>query len=134
MGSSASAPGTSGASAWRFLVDENLPYFLADHLRAAGHYAEHVYDAGLRGVKDPPVYAYAQAQRLTIVTGDKGFGDIRVYPPPHAGLVVVEVPDKLPVADRARIIVDGLAQLAEQLSGQSLANALVILERGRVRV
>lgn len=115
---------------WRFLVDENLPRSLVPDLIALGHVAEHVYDIGMAGTKDPAVYAYAQAQQATIITGDKDFGNIRVYPPPHAGLIVVEVPDTMPPDARKRIIVRQLATLA----GQSLANTLVIIEAHRVRV
>jgi predicted nuclease of predicted toxin-antitoxin system len=120
----------SSAPAWRFLVDENLPVFLADRPRAAGHHAAHVYDAGLRGVKDPSVFAYAQANRLTIITGDKDFAALRRFGPPHVGIVVAEAPDTLTVGRRMDVILDGLATLA----GQSLDDTLVIIEPQRVRV
>lgn len=115
---------------WRFLVDENLPRSLAPELVALGYIAEHVYDLGMGGTKDPAGYAYAQAQHAAIITGDKDFSDIRVYPPPHAGLIVVEVPDTMPPDRRKRII---LRQLAT-LSGQSLENTLVIIEAARLRI
>jgi predicted nuclease of predicted toxin-antitoxin system len=70
--------GASLAPAWRFLVDENLPRSLASDLTARGFAAEHVYDLGLGGAKDPAVYARAQAQRATIITGDKDFSDMRL--------------------------------------------------------
>jgi predicted nuclease of predicted toxin-antitoxin system len=84
----------------------------------------------MRGAKDPVVYAYAQSQQATIITGDKDFSDLRACPPSHAGIVVVEVPDTLPPDARKRIIVRELGTLA----GQSLANTLVIIEPGRVRI
>ncbi len=115
---------------WRFLVDENLPRSLVPELTALGHVAEHVYDIGMAGAKDPAVYAYAQAHQATIITGDKDFSNIRVYPPPHAGLIVVEVPDTMPPDARKRVIVRQLATLA----GQSLVDTLVIIEAHRVRV
>jgi predicted nuclease of predicted toxin-antitoxin system len=118
------------ASRWRFLVDENLPRSLATDMRAAGYQADHVYDLGMAGSKDPAVYVYAQAQRMTIITGDKDFSNILMYPPPHAGLVIVEVSDTMLPDARKRII---LRQLAT-LSGQSLENTLVIIEPGRVRI
>jgi len=65
---------------WRFLVDENLPRSLVPELTALGYVAEHVYDIGMAGTKDPVVYAYAQAQQATIITGDKDFSNIHVYP------------------------------------------------------
>jgi predicted nuclease of predicted toxin-antitoxin system len=45
---------------WRFLVDENLPRSLASELAARGYAAEHVYDIGLGGAKNPAVFAHAQ--------------------------------------------------------------------------
>lgn len=114
----------------RFLIDENLPRGLAASLRAAGCAAEHVYDAGLRAIKDSPVFAYAQAHGETIITNDKGFGNRQAYPPPHAGIVVVRIPDQMAISSKIAIIVAALARLA----GQSLADAVIIIEPGRSRV
>ncbi len=57
--SHAGAAPTVSSSPWAFLVDENLPLSLAAELRALGHSAEHVRNAGMGGAKDPAVYAYA---------------------------------------------------------------------------
>jgi predicted nuclease of predicted toxin-antitoxin system len=122
--------GSSPPSYWRFLVDENLPRSLASDLAALGHVAEHVYDIGIGGAKDPAVFAYAQSQQLTILTGEKDFSNIRIYTPPHAGIIVVEVPDVMPPESRKRLI---LRQLST-LTGQALDNLLIIIEPGRVRV
>ncbi|HEX3272411.1 MAG TPA: DUF5615 family PIN-like protein [Ktedonobacterales bacterium] len=122
--------GSSPPSSWRFLVDENLPRSLASDLAALGHFAEHVYDIGIGGAKDPAVFAHAQSQQLTILTGDKDFSNIRVYRPSHAGIIVVEVPDVMPPEPRKQLI---LRQLST-LTGQTLDNLLVIIEPGRVRV
>jgi predicted nuclease of predicted toxin-antitoxin system len=118
------------APAWRFLVDENLPRDLAERLRAAGYAAEHVVDVGLRGRSDPEVYAHAQAHGETLVTIDLGFGNVLLYPAPHAGIVVARLPETLPIVQRLELIVDALATL----TGQPLEGALVTVEVGRVRV
>jgi predicted nuclease of predicted toxin-antitoxin system len=97
---------------WHFLVDENLPRSLASELAARGYAAEHVYDIGLGGAKDPAVFAHAQAQRATIITGDKDFSDVRAYPPPHAGIIVVEVPDTMSPDARKHLILRQLAATA----------------------
>lgn len=92
----------------RFLVDENLPESLADQLRAAGHEAQHVYGAGLRGQPDDAVYEYAQEHGQTIVTSDVGLSNARQHPPPHNGIVLVRLPDTLSIQARLRIIMDAL--------------------------
>jgi len=127
-----SPPRSNGAvpPAWRFLVDENLPEQLADRLTLAGHFAEHVRDVGLGREDDPILFDYAQAHDESIISIDSDFGDIRKYPPPHAGLVVVELPNSVPIQTRLDIILDGLGSLA----GQPLADLLVIIETKRVRV
>lgn len=124
----ADSPSSTGS--WRFLVDENLPRSLVPDLAGAGWVAEHVYDLGMGGAKDPVVYAYAQQHQAAIITGDKDFSNVRTYSPPHAGVIVVELPDSLPPDARKRIILQALRTLA----GQSLSNALVIVEPSRVRV
>jgi len=117
-------------AAWRFLVDENLPRSLVSDLVALGHTASHVYDLGMRGAKDPIVWARAQIGTWTIITGDKDYANILAYPPPHAGIIVVEVPDTMPPDQRKQLILRQLAAMA----GQSFADTLVILEPGRVRI
>jgi predicted nuclease of predicted toxin-antitoxin system len=109
---------------WRFLVDENLPRELVVQLQAAGYVAEHVVDVGLRGHSDAEVYAYAQAEGAALVTIDTGFGNLLQYPPPHAGIVVVRLPDALSITRRLEMIANGLAVLA----GQPLENTLVTIE------
>ena len=128
--SHASSAPTVPSPPWSFLVDGNLPLSLATKLRALGHSAEHVRAARMGGAKDPAVYAYAQSHGLTIVTGHKDFSDIRAYPPPHAGIVVVEVPDTMLPAHRNDLIIRQLSTIA----GQSLRNTLVIVEPTRLRV
>lgn len=120
----------SSPSEWRFLIDENLPHDLAVSLNAMDYVAEHVVDMGLRGQPDAAVYAYAQTHQTTLITADLGFGNALRYPPPHAGIVVVRVPDTLSIAQRLQVIVDGLGLLA----GQSFKDTLVTIEIGHVRV
>jgi predicted nuclease of predicted toxin-antitoxin system len=114
----------------QFLVDENMPRPLAPALIAAGYDAEDVRDAGLRSHPDSQVWAYAQAHHRTIITFDGGFGDIRVYTPPHAGIIVAEHIETVSPATQVQLILDAVASLA----GQSLVNAVVTVSPGRVRV
>ena len=117
-------------SGWTFLVDEDLSPLLAQQLQAAGYSALHVNDAGLSGQPDTAVFAFAQAHQQTVITEDVGFGNIRIYPSPHFGIVLVQFPPRLRLATRLQVVLDGLAAL----SGQSLASAIVVIEPGRVRV
>src|SRR5690348_14764079 len=87
---------------------------------------------GMSGAQDPIVWAFAQLSplTLTLITGDNDFATILAYPSPHAGIIVVEVPDTMPPEQRKQLILRQLATMA----GQSLADTLVILEPGHVRI
>jgi predicted nuclease of predicted toxin-antitoxin system len=111
-------------------VDENMPRPIVAQLTAAGYFAEDVHVAGLASRPDSEVWAYAEAHTEMVITKDKDFADIRAYPPPHAGIVIVAVPDLITVATFMQVVLDGLASLA----GQSLADAVVTIAPGRVRV
>ncbi|HVB74645.1 MAG TPA: DUF5615 family PIN-like protein [Ktedonobacteraceae bacterium] len=120
----------SSSSPWRFFVDENLTHLLAPRLLAEGYFADDVRDVGLQKHPDSDIWAYTQAHSEVLITKDKDFADIRAYPPPHPGIVIVDVPDVLTVATLVQLIIGGLASLA----GQSLTNAVVTISPGRVRV
>lgn len=124
-----SSPRPSG-SAWRFLVDENATRLLTPRLLAAGYSAEDVRDVGLATRPDSEVWAYAQAHQRTIVTKDKDFADMRAYPSPHAGIVIIDIPDTISITTYVQLILDGLASLA----GQSLPDSIITIAPGRVRV
>jgi predicted nuclease of predicted toxin-antitoxin system len=117
-------------SKWSFLVDENTSRTLVAALRAAGYESEHVYDAGLQGHLDADVYADAQAHKQTIITIDLDFTNIIRYPPPHCGIIVLRIPNSTSVADLIHEVQNALEALKEQ----SLADTLVIVEPGRIRV
>ncbi len=126
---SMSSPTPSGGT-WRFLVDENVTRLLAPRLQAAGYFAEDVRNVGLGTRPDTDVWAYAQAHQQTIITKDKDFADIRAYPIPHAGIVIADIADTVTITAFVQHIMDGLASL----TGQPLANAVVTILPGRVRI
>ncbi|MFA0730868.1 MAG: hypothetical protein LKKZDAJK_001398 [Candidatus Fervidibacter sp.] len=115
----------------RFVVDESMPRSTALELRRLGYWAEDVRDVGLRGADDERVFQYAQAQQATLVTAGLDFADIRRFPTgTHHGIIVVRVPDVLPTW----VVNAELISALQQLRGQSLRGALVIVELGRLRV
>jgi predicted nuclease of predicted toxin-antitoxin system len=62
-------------------VDENLPTDLAEHLQVSGHDARTVVEQGLAGTEDPRLARVVAAEGRLLVTLDRGFGDLRHYPP-----------------------------------------------------
>ena len=134
-GSSATASGQvnqSGhtASLWRFLVDESMPRQLYDDMRLAGYDSEYGRDVGLQGQPDTVVFTYAQRERRTIVTLDKGQGGIVRYPTPHAGIIVARLPGQMATPLRVQLIMARLHGLA----GTDFADSVVVIDTRRVRV
>ena len=77
------------------------PLFLADEctftktvrmMRAAGCTVHRVQDLGMAGAPDAEVYQTALDKEAVLVTTDRGFGDVRSYPPSsHHGIIVLHV-------------------------------------------
>ena len=75
-------------------VDEDLPPAVAVQLREAGYATMTVVEQGLGGTADAELYEKVRAEGRFLVTADKGFGDIRTYPPgTHSGILVLR-PDE----------------------------------------
>lgn len=81
----------------RIKVDEDLPTQVIRILRARGHDAAGVVEQGMGGWKDLELWQAVQTERRFLVTADKGFGDIRAYPPEtHQGVLLLR-PDQVRV-------------------------------------
>ncbi len=112
-------------------MDENLPARLVDYLRAEGYQAEHAYEVGLRTRSDFDVFAYARTAGAALVTQDHDLErDTGQLPSPHAGVILIELPQSWPREDKVQRILAALRSLA----GQSLADTLVIVEPSQVLV
>lgn len=90
---------------YKVKVDEDLPSVIAEMARQAGYSAVTVLDQGIGGVKDHVLWKVVQAERRFLITADKGFGNIRNYPPgSHEGVLLLR-PDQegiLPLVDLFR--------------------------------
>lgn len=99
-------------------VDEDLPLQVAELLRNLGHRVLTVADQGMGGLKDSLLWETVQAERRFLVTGDKGFADIRVYPPgTHGGVLLLRPDDDgiEPLVKLMRRVVRG--EVLDQLRG-----------------
>jgi predicted nuclease of predicted toxin-antitoxin system len=61
-------------------------------MKRLGCEVERVQDLGIGGATDTEVFQAAQGRGAVLVTTDKGFGDVRSYPPSsHYGIIVLKV-------------------------------------------
>jgi predicted nuclease of predicted toxin-antitoxin system len=71
-------------------ADEDLPGSVAVRLREAGYLAETVVEEGMGGTNDPALWRVVQAEGRFLITADKGFADVRKYPPgTHRGVLLL---------------------------------------------
>lgn len=79
-------------------LDENIPVSTSQVLARIGHDVETVVGEGLAGHDDATVLAAASSEERLLVTLDRGFGDVRDYPPGSHGGIVVLRPDSQAVS------------------------------------
>jgi predicted nuclease of predicted toxin-antitoxin system len=114
----------------RFLVDMNLPPAVAAWLRAEGHDAVHVLDAGLADLPDREIFARAAAEGRIVVTLDLDFGEILgMAQGAGSGVILLRLRMARQPYLRERLRV-AIAQAAAALE----AGAIVLVEDTRIRV
>jgi predicted nuclease of predicted toxin-antitoxin system len=111
-------------------LDENLPLSLKPRLARRGHDVDTVPDEKLQGAEDPRVLSAAADEGRLLLTLDRGFGDVRRYPPgSHGGIVVIRPAD----GSRDAVIV-AVDQLVEHHDLNDLVGAVAVVQRGILRV
>lgn len=114
----------------RLKVDENLPTELAELLRSAGHEADTVAAEQASGASDPALAELCKRERRALVTLDRGFADIRAYPPEEYEGIVVLRPEKQDKVTVMRLAAD----LVGALRSHPLPGHLWVLEPHRLRL
>jgi predicted nuclease of predicted toxin-antitoxin system len=114
----------------RFKVDENLPVEIAELLGSSGHEADTVADENASGVADTALAALCRREGRTLITLDRGFADIRAYPPGEYQGIVVLRPERQDKDAVLRLS----SQLVEALRQHPLAGYLWVLEPHRLRL
>ena len=102
-----------------FIADANVFVPMVEGLRHMGH---DVFDVKERDL--------AQNQRRILITMDKDFSSILLYPPgEHYGIIVVKL-YRLKVAEATKLFIDAINDIKpEDISGN-----LVIIDRGKTRI
>lgn len=114
----------------RVKVDEDLPKAAVQMLRRHGHEASSVVEQGMGGAKDFSLWQAVQAEHRFLVTADKGFGDIRSYPPgTHVGILLLR-PDQAGIPPVLELLERTLA--AYDL--EALAGAVAVVTPRGVRI
>lgn len=108
----------------------NLPPALADRLRAEGHDAVHVLDAGIGNLPDREIFEQAAKDQRIVVTFDLDFGEIAgSFDHPASGVVLL----RLKLA-RQSYLWDRLQIAIAEAGGAMEEGAVVLVEDARIRV
>lgn len=114
----------------RFKVDENLPDELSRLFRDAGWDSLTIEEQHLSGEVDPRLAEICSAEERILVTFDRGFSNIRVYPPSNSpGMIVL----RLKSQDK-RHVLSVAGRLVDALRRRELRNELWIVHENRIRI
>jgi len=111
-------------------VDENVPKRVMPVLGSHGHNAVTVAEEGLTGSDDEAVSRAAGREGRMLLTLDRGFADIRRYPPgQHPGMLVVRLNDQRP-----SLVETTLRALLTEYDLDDMAGCIIIAQPGLVRI
>ena len=120
----------------RVKLDEDLSLTAATPLADAGHTILTVRSQGWTGTKDPALWPMIVREGVFLVTADKGFGDVRLYPPgSHPGVLVVR-PSRESTSAYRRLLahVIGLGPLEDLVGCVAVVNEGGFASAGRLRL
>jgi predicted nuclease of predicted toxin-antitoxin system len=111
-------------------VDEDLPLIAADWLRERGFEASTVVEQGMGGWKDDQLWEAVQEKAQFLITADKGFADVRLYPPgSHGGILLLR-----PNEDGIRPVLDLLGAVLGEVDLAELEGVLAVATAQGLRV
>ena len=114
----------------KFLADECTFVQTVLLMRNLGFDVQRIQELEMTGADDDKVFEKAKDLKVVLVTNDKGFGDIRQYPPSsHCGMIVLKMaPDPVHV----RQVHETLKQLLKR--EERFEGALFIVDTHKYRV
>lgn len=111
-------------------LDEDLSLMVAEPLLAHGHDVASVLSQGWSGLPDSALWPHVCSERRLLVTADKGFGDLRRFPPgSHAGIVLLRA-DRESVVEYRTLI----ATLLEKHALEALEGCVTVVSPRGVRI
>ncbi|MBX7075025.1 MAG: DUF5615 family PIN-like protein [Pirellulales bacterium] len=114
----------------KFKVDENLPREAATLLNQAGYDACTVADQSLGGRADHEIATVCRSEQRVLVTMDRGFGDVRHYPPGQSpGILILKSRQQ-----DTRSVVSLLNRVIPMFRTQNLGCELWIVDESGVRI
>jgi predicted nuclease of predicted toxin-antitoxin system len=100
-----------------FLVDECVSFQTYRLISASGFPVKTVLDITHSGATDREIFKIAKSKSFVIVTLDRGFGDVRTYPPnSHSGIIVLKAYD-LNSLQKCHTVLEMLLKVESEFKG-----------------
>ncbi|MBI5026880.1 MAG: DUF5615 family PIN-like protein [Nitrospirae bacterium] len=113
----------------QFLVDENLPLGIVEHLLSLKHDVLDVAASNLRGSPDTVLWAKAAEEKRIIVTRDLDYPIIGLKPSPF-GVILVRVPANFKASQIKSIFKESI----KNIKFERLKNKVAVITPGRIRI
>ena len=114
----------------RVKVDEDLPRQVAELFSACGHDAVTVVMQGRQGLADEALWPRVQQEERWLVTADKGFADLRVYPPgSHVGVLLFRLDE-----ESRRGYLELTQTALDRLSFEELTGSIIVVTHRGIRM
>jgi len=113
----------------RFLTDENIYSQMVQAIRNLSYDVLDIKEQNLFSMPDSEIIQMAQDTERILITYDKDFSNILIYPPSqYSGIIVLRL-SRLTIKDA----VNQLINFIKELSEEKIKGRLAILEPDRVR-
>jgi len=111
-------------------IDEDLPWQISELFVSRGHDAKTVVGQGWQGFSDDILWQRIQREGRWLITGDKGFADLRAHPPgSHAGVILLR-----PQEESRRAYYELVEAALDRIELDDLAGAIVVVTHHGLRI
>jgi predicted nuclease of predicted toxin-antitoxin system len=114
----------------KFLVDADLPNSLITFLKSHGYDTLSVREIFPPATPDDKVYQFAKEGNRILVTRDKDFTNILLYPPEENFAIIVFRTHLVPYDEMFTLLNDFL----QRIPTAELLGSLVIIQKNRIRI
>ena len=114
----------------KFLLDENVPRAIGVFLRSMDFDVVHAKAVGMLGAFDDRIMDWARQEERVLITFDKHFADLVLYPPAtHWGVIRIRIHPPL-LAD----VIKALEHFLKQHDMSTIRGTLIVLENDGFRI
>jgi predicted nuclease of predicted toxin-antitoxin system len=113
----------------RLLIDENIPYKLAEKLLRTYPKSIYVLTTPLRGRPDKDLLEYAEKNNLIIITFDTDFADILTFPLKNTSRIILRI-NNVKFSELENIVIHSL----KILERKDLKSSVVIISKNKIRI